>query len=34
VGVFITRRKARALDADKGIVPRPLRQVLTEATHR
>lgn len=29
VGVLITRRKARRLDAERGIVPRPLRDVLT-----
>jgi MFS family permease len=29
VGVLITRRKARRLDAERGIVPRPLREVLT-----
>ncbi len=34
VGVVITRRKARALDAEIGIVPRPLRQVLAAAAHR
>ena len=34
VGVVITRRKARALDAENGIVPRPLRQVLAAAAHR
>jgi MFS family permease len=29
VGVVITRRKARRLDAERGIVPRPLREVVT-----
>jgi MFS family permease len=29
VGVLITRRKARRLDAARGIVPRPLREVVT-----
>jgi MFS family permease len=29
VGVVITRRKARRVDAERGIVPRPLREVLT-----
>jgi MFS family permease len=29
VGVFVTRRKARRLDAARGVVPRPLWQVLT-----
>jgi MFS family permease len=29
VGVLITRRKARRLDAARGIVPRPLRAVVT-----
>jgi MFS family permease len=28
VGVVITRRKARRLDAERGIVPRPLREVV------
>ena len=28
VGVLITRRKARRVDAERGIVPRPLREVL------
>jgi MFS family permease len=28
VGVLITRRKARRLDATRGVVPRPLRDVL------
>jgi hypothetical protein len=34
VGVVVTRRKARRLDAEIGIVPRPLRQVLAQAAHR
>ena len=34
VGLVVTRRKARALDARNGIVPRPLRQVLAAAAHR
>jgi MFS family permease len=29
VGVVITRRKARRVDAERGIVPRPLREVVT-----
>jgi MFS family permease len=29
VGILITRRKARRLDAARGIVPRPLREVVT-----
>jgi MFS family permease len=29
VGVFVTRRKARRLDAERGVVPRPLLEVLT-----
>jgi hypothetical protein len=33
-GIVVTRRKARRLDAQNGIVPRPLRQVLAEAAHR
>jgi len=28
VGVLVTRRKARRLDAARGVVPRPLREVL------
>jgi MFS family permease len=27
IGVIVTRRKARRLDAERGVVPRPLRQV-------
>lgn len=34
VGVVLTRRKARRLDAERGIVPRPLRQVLAGARQR
>jgi MFS family permease len=34
VGIVITRRQARRLDAENGIVPRPLRQVLAAAAHR
>src|SRR5206468_2191794 len=28
VGVLVTRRKARRLDAARGVAPRPLREVL------
>ena len=28
IGLVITRRKARRLDAARGVVPRPLREVL------
>ncbi|WP_396909294.1 nitrate/nitrite transporter [Mycolicibacterium sp.] len=34
LGIIVTRRKARRLDAENGIVPRPLRQVLAEVTNR
>jgi MFS family permease len=34
VGIVVTRRKARRLDAENGIVPRPLRQVLAAAALR
>jgi MFS family permease len=34
VGIVVTRRKARRLDAEIGIVPRPLRQVLAQAVNR
>ncbi|HEX7426660.1 MAG TPA: MFS transporter, partial [Mycobacterium sp.] len=34
VGIVVTRRKARRLDAENGIVPRPLRQVLAQAANR
>ena len=34
VGIVVTRRKARRLDAEIGIVPRPLRQVLAAAVNR
>ena len=28
VAVLITRRKSRRLDAERGVVPRPLREVF------
>jgi hypothetical protein len=28
VGVIVTRRKARRLDAERGVLPRPLREVM------
>jgi MFS family permease len=34
VGVVLTRRKARRLDAARGVAPRPLRQVLADARQR
>jgi len=34
VGVVVTRRKARRLDAENGIVPRPLREVLAAVASR
>jgi hypothetical protein len=34
VGIVVTRRKVRRLDAEVGIVPRPLRQVLAQAAGR
>ena len=34
VGVLVNRRQARALDAERGVVPRPLRDVLAGALHR
>jgi MFS family permease len=34
VGIVVTRRKARRHDAEIGIVPRPLRQVLAQAAGR
>jgi hypothetical protein len=34
VGIVVTRRKARRLDAENGIVPRSLRQVLAAAANR
>jgi MFS family permease len=34
VGIVVTRRKARRLDAENGIVPRPLRQVLAAVAMR
>jgi MFS family permease len=33
VGVLITRGKARRLDAERGVVPRPLREVVTARRH-
>jgi MFS family permease len=33
-GIVVTRRKARRLDAENGIMPRPLRQVLVAAANR
>ncbi len=34
VGIVVTRREARRLDAENGIVPRPLRQVLAAVAMR
>ena len=34
VGVLVNRRRARALDAERGVVPRPLRDVLAGALQR
>jgi MFS family permease len=34
VGVLVTRGKARRLDAERGIVPRPLRDVMTARRRR
>lgn len=34
VGVVVTRRQARRLDAARGVVPRPLRQVVAAALSR
>jgi hypothetical protein len=34
IGVVITRRKARRLDAERGVVPRPLREVLAARWQR
>ncbi len=34
VGIVVTRRKARRLDAENGIVPRPLREFLAAAANR
>ena len=34
VGLLVNRRRARALDAERGVVPRPLRDVLAGARHR
>jgi hypothetical protein len=34
VGVLVNRRRARALDAERGVVPRPLRDVLAGARLR
>ena len=31
VGSSVTRRKARRLDAERGVVPRPLREVFAPA---
>jgi MFS family permease len=31
VGVLVTRRKARRLDAERGVVPRPIREVLARS---
>jgi sugar phosphate permease len=34
VGVLVTRRKARRLDAERGVVPRPLREVVAARLRR
>lgn len=34
VGLVLTRRRTRRLDADRGVVPRPIRQVLAAARVR
>jgi MFS family permease len=31
VGVLVSRRQARAVDAERGVVPRPLREVVAGA---
>ena len=31
VGLLVSRRQARRLDARRGVTPRPLREVLTRA---
>ena len=34
VGIVITRRKARRIDAARGVVPRPLREVVGAGLRR
>jgi hypothetical protein len=34
VGVVVTRRRARRIDAARGVVPRPLREVLASGRRR
>jgi MFS family permease len=34
VGVVVTRRKARRIDAARGVVPRPIREVLRAGSRR
>jgi MFS family permease len=34
VGVVVTRRKARRIDAARGVVPRPIREVLLAGSRR
>jgi MFS family permease len=34
VGIVVTRRKARRIDAARGVVPRPLREVIGAGLHR
>jgi MFS family permease len=34
VGIVVTRRKARRIDAARGVVPRPLREVVGAGLHR
>jgi MFS family permease len=34
VGIVVTRRKARRIDAARGVVPRPIREVLLAGTRR
>ncbi len=34
VGILVARRQARRVDADRGVVPRPLREVVAGALGR
>ena len=34
VGILVARRKARRVDAERGVVPRPLREVAARALAR
>jgi hypothetical protein len=34
IGIVVNRRKARRIDAARGVVPRPIREVLLAGSRR